>query len=245
MNINVGFNCKVSELTNGRMVIVAVHYRPVQIINAKLGINIEIPALTRDDIQNFRYNSVVIPDVVQEVPRVAQAGFESIIIPAKDLAPSLIRDSINSIYGASVANDAIPGVACFEWVPDFKPSKENIIDLVKKTKRFAQSLVRIADDLANNDRARDISDQHVDAAKFLGVNALWIPRGESEGIGTNCPFCTRPISSAAIKCPHCNEVVNAEAYAELKAKQEKVAAAVVAGKGKGQGQQAQGQQAQS
>jgi hypothetical protein len=53
-------------------------------------------------------------------------------------------------------------------------------------------------------------------AKQYGMTAEWLKENAALNVKP-CPFCTKIISSAAIKCPQCSEIVNVEAYVALEA----------------------------
>jgi hypothetical protein len=54
------------------------------------------------------------------------------------------------------------------------------------------------------------------AAKAYGMDAEWLREGAALDVKV-CPFCTRVIPRAAVKCPRCIEVVDAVAYGQLEA----------------------------
>jgi hypothetical protein len=54
------------------------------------------------------------------------------------------------------------------------------------------------------------------AAKQYGMTAEWLKENAALNVRP-CPFCTKIISSGAIKCPSCSEIVNVEAYVALEA----------------------------
>lgn len=51
------------------------------------------------------------------------------------------------------------------------------------------------------------------AAWQYGLTAEWLRENAAVDV-QQCRFCTKVISAKAIKCPHCTEIVNPEAYAE-------------------------------
>jgi hypothetical protein len=54
------------------------------------------------------------------------------------------------------------------------------------------------------------------AAKQYGMTAEWLKENAALNVKP-CPFCTKIISAAAIKCPSCSEIVNVDAYVALEA----------------------------
>jgi hypothetical protein len=54
------------------------------------------------------------------------------------------------------------------------------------------------------------------AAKQYGMQAEWLRENAALQVKP-CPFCTKVISSNAIKCPQCSEIVNVDAYVALEA----------------------------
>jgi hypothetical protein len=54
-----------------------------------------------------------------------------------------------------------------------------------------------------------------DACRYAGRDRKWLHDLRDGDIKT-CVFCTKTISSATVKCPHCNEVVDRKRYEELK-----------------------------
>jgi hypothetical protein len=54
------------------------------------------------------------------------------------------------------------------------------------------------------------------AARQYGMTAEWLKENAALNVRP-CPFCTKIISSAAIKCPQCSEIVNVDAYVALEA----------------------------
>jgi hypothetical protein len=52
------------------------------------------------------------------------------------------------------------------------------------------------------------------AARQYGMTAEWLKENAALNVRP-CPFCTKIISSGAIKCPSCSEIVNVEAYVAL------------------------------
>lgn len=59
----------------------------------------------------------------------------------------------------------------------------------------------------------------LDSVDYSGRERAW-RHGLRQGDIKKCPFCTKAIASMAFKCPFCAEVVDAEGYAEFKARQE-------------------------
>lgn len=59
------------------------------------------------------------------------------------------------------------------------------------------------------------------AARHYGKEREWLQELKDSDI-KKCPFCTKSIAIAALKCPNCQEVVDVERYAQEKARQEAV-----------------------
>lgn len=53
-------------------------------------------------------------------------------------------------------------------------------------------------------------------ARAYGLEAEWLKANAALNVKT-CSYCTKVIPGAAIKCPHCQEIVDVEAYARLEA----------------------------
>jgi hypothetical protein len=54
-------------------------------------------------------------------------------------------------------------------------------------------------------------------ARQYGMDAEWVADSVQAANIKNCQYCTKIIPGRAIKCPHCQEVVDVDAYARLEA----------------------------
>lgn len=81
----------------------------------------------------------------------------------------------------------------------------------------------------NPENRRWISALMRKACKYAGRQRPWLPELSHQDV-KHCQFCTKPVPAAAVKCHHCNEIINFEKYAELEAMREAAKRAAIAGK---------------
>lgn len=102
------------------------------------------------------------------------------------------------------------------------PTEAEVAQAKKELLPTCQRLVDLMDQLWDRDRklAYDVYNPsvHGESARILNITGKpWQSTGKvSDSIA--CPYCDASIKPSAPKCHNCHEVVNAQAYSELKAK---------------------------
>ena len=111
-----------------------------------------------------------------------------------------------------------PGVFVWEGVdnPTIEQIKasEQYANYARMQRVFAHEEVEKAREYYKNDDYREITALMFLCADYLKIeNEEWQARKLTDTASRiACPVCTKPINVAAMKCPHCNEIVNAKKY---------------------------------
>jgi ribosomal protein L37AE/L43A len=98
------------------------------------------------------------------------------------------------------------------------PTKKELEQANKKLETFLIAQVQEADQWSTSVdgiERQSIGAHHWKAARRLRVTRPWM--NEAEALDS-CPFCDKPVKRGVPKCSHCHEVIDAAAYAALKAK---------------------------
>lgn len=134
-----------------------------------------------------------------------------------EMARSICEDYKGAHIG--LGSDAEPGLF---WIPG-KLSKKDVKDRYKKKLEEAKrkqlnwfrNLCALADaDWNKNHNSLAVSDLQRAAAKALGIKKDWVEVRVAET--KECPFCTISVPPNAIVCPNCKEVLDKEAYKNMK-----------------------------
>ena len=113
--------------------------------------------------------------------------------------------------GAAIWRQVTPDEEAQMWQEDLAANKA-------ADKAYAEALFIAANAQADDARLIPfIAPSAKLGAKQYGYQAEWL-RADAAVNVKPCGYCMKVINAAAIKCPHCGEVVNFEAYAELEAK---------------------------
>lgn len=142
-----------------------------------------------------------------------------VVVPAREVAGSIVKDFINA--SILINEDAYPALF---WLEGNKNVGDIILshgeDLEKARihqNLWFEVLLNDADDIWQRFRQhRSISDLHRMAAKHLGVEREWLKK-VSSATNIPCKFCTVLVSSSAVVCPNCKNVLNSKRFEEMTA----------------------------
>lgn len=126
--------------------------------------------------------------------------------PADEWAADVVQEVCGNHPFESVGG---PGI--FVCAGD-KPTEEELATAEIRQKAWARKLVVTAQDLWAQGKKGSVSDLHRLAADWLGdTNYEWV-RPPQDVKMIPCPVCTRLIENSKIECPHCGNIVDADAY---------------------------------
>lgn len=144
-----------------------------------------------------------------------------------DEAPEKVADAVVKDFCSShlgVDGSRMPAIFWVSGEYDKTDAKrifaEQIIDAIKRQGEWFRRLVEMADDdWEKYHQHKFITDIQRYAGKALGLARPWIVKPES--IRTqDCPGCASTVSGKAIKCPHCQTIINVQAWTDLQTSQQ-------------------------
>lgn len=144
-------------------------------------------------------------------------------ISSKELASAIVFDHVQAMI--CIDAGCKPGLF---WIEDdlSKMTKEEIKKKyaeefdknLKMQIAWMHRLVKTADDeWKKNGQHKFITSLQRLACDYLGLNREWNVAIDDQ-LQKECQFCTKYISARAVKCPHCNEIVDFAAYEKLTSK---------------------------
>lgn len=144
--------------------------------------------------------------------------------PARKMAESVVYDYKRAKLGYRMdddGNEVMPGLLIVngEHTPEEIMTKfpEAVDKARQMQKHWFKALIEIADDSwARDHQHRLITDEMRFAARSLGLTREWDIDVARINNLVVCPFCTKQISEAALKCPNCLEIVNVAAYEKMR-----------------------------
>lgn len=160
---------------------------------------------------NQEFEFLVVKDGVRSVYLDYERGSEQMVVPAPEIAKSLVDDYVIS----QPLQDPEKGPGIF-WVKGSYDRVAISTKFVKELKfawesqkRWFSALVREADDLwIANHRYAQIGDLERTACRELGLKRDWL--SDDPAFIYKCPVCTTLISKDAIVCFACHVVLKQE-----------------------------------
>jgi hypothetical protein len=96
-----------------------------------------------------------------------------------------------------------------------KMFEEDLRSAIERQSAWAEVCIREGDAMADDLKKIPFIPEYCrQACHYYGRDRKWLHELKDGDVKT-CVFCTKVIAANAIKCPHCSEVVDFEAYAKL------------------------------